>query len=79
MPYEITSFPVTDPVARALGAQDLDAQEAVKYAFGAVMRFADVTLTIARSLSTSIVPTTTPRWSMTGWIISPRVPPIVVR
>jgi iron complex outermembrane receptor protein len=46
IPYEITSFPVTDPVARALGAQDLDAEEAVNYSLGAVMSFADVTLTV---------------------------------
>jgi iron complex outermembrane receptor protein len=46
IPYEITSFPVTDPVARALGAQDLDAEEAVNYSFGAVMTFAGVRLTI---------------------------------
>ena len=46
LPYEITSFPVTDPVARALGAQDLDAEEAVNYSLGAVMTFAGVRLTI---------------------------------
>ena len=46
IPYDITSFPVSDPIARALGAQDLDAEEAVNYSLGAVMRFADVTLTI---------------------------------
>jgi iron complex outermembrane receptor protein len=46
IPYEITSFPVTDPVARALGAQDLDAEEAVNYSLGAVMTFAGVRLTI---------------------------------
>jgi iron complex outermembrane receptor protein len=48
LPFDITSFPVSDPIARALGAQDLDAEEAVNYSFGAVMRFADVgaTLTI---------------------------------
>jgi iron complex outermembrane receptor protein len=37
---------VSDPIARALGAQDLDAEEAVNYSFGAVMTFAAVTLTI---------------------------------
>src|SRR5262245_26787331 len=46
LPYEITTFPVSDPVARALGAQDLDAEEAVNYSFGAVMSFSAVTLTI---------------------------------
>jgi iron complex outermembrane receptor protein len=46
IPYEITSFPVSDPVARALGAQDLDAEEAVNYSFGAVLSFSAVRLTI---------------------------------
>jgi iron complex outermembrane recepter protein len=46
IPYEITSFPVSDPVARALGAQDLDAEEAVNFSLGAVMSFSAVTLTI---------------------------------
>jgi iron complex outermembrane receptor protein len=46
IPYDITSFPVSDPVARALGAKDLDAEESLNYSLGAVMRFAAVTLTI---------------------------------
>jgi len=46
IPYDITSFPVSDPIARALGAQDLDAEEATNYSFGAVMNFAAVTLTV---------------------------------
>jgi iron complex outermembrane receptor protein len=46
IPYEITSFPVSDPVARALGAKDLDAEEAVNFSLGAVMSFSAVTLTI---------------------------------
>jgi iron complex outermembrane receptor protein len=46
IPYEITSFPVSDPVARALGAQNLDAEEAVNYSFGAVLSFSAVRLTI---------------------------------
>jgi iron complex outermembrane receptor protein len=46
LPFDITSFPVSDPIARALGAQDLDAEEAVNYSFGAVMSFAAATLTI---------------------------------
>jgi len=46
VPFEITSFPVSDPIARALGAQDLDAEEAVNYSLGAVMAFSAVTLTI---------------------------------
>ena len=46
IPYDITSFPVSDPIARALGAQDLDAEEATNYSLGAVMNFAAVTLTV---------------------------------
>ena len=46
VPFDITSFPVSDPIARALGAQDLDAEEAVNFSFGAVMSFAAATLTI---------------------------------
>jgi iron complex outermembrane receptor protein len=46
VPFDITTFPATDPVAQALGAQELDAEESINYSLGAVMRFADVTLTI---------------------------------
>jgi iron complex outermembrane receptor protein len=46
VPYDITTFPVTDPVARALGAKDLDAEESINYSIGAVMRFGDVNITI---------------------------------
>jgi iron complex outermembrane recepter protein len=46
LPFDITTFPATDPVAQALGAQELDAEESINYSLGAVMRFADVTLTI---------------------------------
>ena len=46
VPFDITTFPAIDPVAQALGAQELDAEESLNYSLGAVMRFADVTLTI---------------------------------
>ena len=39
VPFDITTFPATDPVARALGAKQLDAEEAVNYSLGAVLRF----------------------------------------
>ena len=46
VPFDITTFPVSDPVARALGAQDLDAEESVNFSLGAVMNFGDVSVTV---------------------------------
>lgn len=46
VPFDITTFPVDDPVARALGAQDLDAEESVNYSIGFVLRAADLTITV---------------------------------
>jgi iron complex outermembrane receptor protein len=46
VPFDITTFPVTDPVARALGATDLDAEESLNYSLGAVMRLGSVNITI---------------------------------
>jgi iron complex outermembrane receptor protein len=46
VPFEITTFPATDPVAAALGAQPLDAEESVNFSLGAVMRFDRATLTL---------------------------------
>ena len=46
VPFDITTFPVSDPVAIALGAQDLDAEESVNYSLGAVLRLGDVSLTV---------------------------------
>jgi iron complex outermembrane recepter protein len=46
IPFDITTFPVADPVARALGAQDLDAEESVNVSLGAVMSFGDVSVTV---------------------------------
>jgi iron complex outermembrane receptor protein len=46
VPFEITTFPVTDPVAIALGAQPLEAEEATNYSVGAVIRLGDLDLTI---------------------------------
>jgi iron complex outermembrane receptor protein len=46
VPFDITTFPVTDPVARALGAKDLDAEESINYSIGAVLRFGEVNITV---------------------------------
>jgi iron complex outermembrane receptor protein len=46
VPFDIATFPVSDPVAEALGAKPLDAEESVNFSLGAVMRFADVTITV---------------------------------
>jgi iron complex outermembrane receptor protein len=46
VPFDITTFPATDPVAAALGAEPLEAEESVNYALGAVFRLGDLNLTI---------------------------------
>ena len=46
VPFDITTFTVDDPIARALGAQDLDAETSVNYALGAVFRAGDFNLTV---------------------------------
>ncbi len=46
VPFDITTFPATDPVAEALGAQPLDAERSVNYAVGAVVRFGSFDITI---------------------------------
>jgi iron complex outermembrane receptor protein len=46
VPFEIVTFPVNDPVAIALGAQPLDAEESLNYSLGAVMRFSALTVTV---------------------------------
>ncbi|MET0292037.1 MAG: TonB-dependent receptor [Steroidobacteraceae bacterium] len=46
VPFDITTFPVNDPVAIALGAKPLDAEESLNYSLGAVMRFGELTLTV---------------------------------
>jgi iron complex outermembrane receptor protein len=46
VPFEITTFPATDPVAAALGAKPLDAEESLNFSLGAVMRFGRATLTV---------------------------------
>jgi len=46
VPFDITTFPVTDPVAIALGAEPLDAEESINFSLGAVFRVGDFSLTI---------------------------------
>ncbi|WP_334164114.1 TonB-dependent receptor plug domain-containing protein [Phenylobacterium sp.] len=46
VPFDITTFPATDPVAAALGAQPLDAEKSTNYAVGAVFRMGRVNLTV---------------------------------
>mgnify|MGYP002777058157 CR=1 FL=1 len=46
VPFDITTFPVADPVARALGAQPLEAEESVNFSLGAVFTFGEASLTI---------------------------------
>ncbi|MGJ9419139.1 TonB-dependent receptor plug domain-containing protein [Massilia sp. CMS3.1] len=46
VPFEITTFKPTDPVALALGAQPLDAEKSVNLSLGAVLRFDRVSLTV---------------------------------
>jgi iron complex outermembrane receptor protein len=46
VPFDILTLPVNDPVAMALGATELDAEESFNYSVGAVVRVGDLSLTI---------------------------------
>ncbi len=46
IPFDITTFPVDDPVARALGSSDLDAEDSINFSLGAVINMGFATLTI---------------------------------
>jgi iron complex outermembrane receptor protein len=46
VPFDITTFPVTDPVAVALGAKPLEAEESINYSVGGVVQMGDFTLTV---------------------------------
>ncbi|HKS54738.1 MAG TPA: TonB-dependent receptor [Steroidobacteraceae bacterium] len=46
LPFDVTTFPATDPVAIALGSKKLDAEESLNYSIGAVFRLAQVDITI---------------------------------
>jgi iron complex outermembrane receptor protein len=46
VPFDVTTFPATDPVAGALGAKALDAEKSLNFSLGAVARFSRATLTV---------------------------------
>ncbi|MGH8176476.1 MAG: TonB-dependent receptor plug domain-containing protein [Steroidobacter sp.] len=46
VPFDITTFPVSDPIAIALGAKELDAEESFNISIGAVLQLADVSVTV---------------------------------
>ena len=46
VPFDITTFPVADPVAQALGARPLEAEESINASLGAVFSFGEMSLTI---------------------------------
>jgi iron complex outermembrane receptor protein len=46
VPFDITTFPTSDPVAQALGAQPLDAEESQNFSVGAVLQLGRASLTI---------------------------------
>lgn len=46
VPFDITTFPATDPVAQALGARELDAEESQNFSIGAVIQLGNLNITI---------------------------------
>ena len=46
VPFDITTFPATDPVAEALGSKQLDAEKSLNYSLGMVMRLGTVNVTV---------------------------------
>jgi len=46
IPFDITTFTVDDPIARALGSEDLDAETSTNYAVGAVFQSGAFNLTV---------------------------------
>jgi iron complex outermembrane recepter protein len=46
VPFEVRTFPVDDPAARALGAKDLEAEESLNFSLGAVVNLGSVTITV---------------------------------
>ncbi len=46
LPFDVTTFPATDPIAQAMGAQELDAEESIGFSVGAVLRLGEVDITI---------------------------------
>jgi len=46
VPFDVTTFTVDDPIARALGSEDLDAEKSINYAVGAVFQTGAFNLTV---------------------------------
>ena len=46
VPFDITTFPATDPVAAALGAKPLDSEDSTNISVGAVLQFDRASLTV---------------------------------
>jgi iron complex outermembrane receptor protein len=46
VPFDITTFPATDPVAQALGAKQLDAEKSLNFSLGVVLQLGDVNVTV---------------------------------
>jgi iron complex outermembrane receptor protein len=46
VPFDITTFPATDPVAQALGSKELDAEKSVNFSLGFVWRVGIMSLTV---------------------------------
>jgi iron complex outermembrane receptor protein len=46
VPFDITTFPATDPVAAALGAKPLDSEDSTNFSVGAVFQFDRASLTV---------------------------------
>jgi len=46
VPFDITTFPATDPVALALGSKQLDAEKSVNFSLGAVWQLGRTSVTI---------------------------------
>jgi iron complex outermembrane receptor protein len=46
VPVDVTTFPATDPIARALGAQPLDAEKSISYSLGTVVRLGRLDVTV---------------------------------
>jgi len=46
IPFDITTFPVSDPVAVALGARALDPEKSLNFSLGTVIRLGELTVTL---------------------------------
>ena len=46
IPFDIATFPTTDPIAQALGARELDAETSQNFSIGAVLQLGSLSITI---------------------------------